>query len=463
MPRISTFRLYLLGVALLFVGYVVVEYNRPKPLNWSPTYINKDKIPYGTFVLYDQLPHLLGTDSVEAVRLPVYSQLTGRSTEQALTEAIQTNPEPDSTAEEATDAANAPTTDSIAAQTVEPADEEQYNTAHVELPLRSEHANYLFINETFGLSPLDARALLKYVAAGNDAFIAAENFTNFKTPFGDSLGCHLIAVDLPTHPGPKGLPIADSVTISFTNPGLARGRYRLPGAGASFRLAVDSGRVGRTLATDAQGRAVYVRIDYGRGHFYLCSVPLAFTNYYTLRPRTRHLAAAALSYLPARHTWWDEFQKQGPLGEQSLLRVLIAHDSLRTAYYLSLLGTLLFVLVYAQRRQRIIPIITPLPNTTLLFTRTVASLYRQGGNHALIAEKKVGLFLDFLRTRFQEASPDLGDEEFRERLSQKAGLPRPRVDDLLRLVNHARTAPQLNDQQLLKLSKALSDFRRESR
>ena len=77
MPQLTTFRLYLLGIGLLFGGYVALEYNRPKPLDWSPTYANKDKIPYGTYVLYDQLPRLLGTDSVEVVRLPVYNQLTG--------------------------------------------------------------------------------------------------------------------------------------------------------------------------------------------------------------------------------------------------------------------------------------------------------------------------------------------------------------------------------------------------
>ena len=119
--------------------------------------------------------------------------------------------------------------------------------------------------------------------------------------------------------------------------------------------------------------------------------------------------------------------------------------------------------VAARRRQRVIPTLKSLPNTTLLFTRTVAGLYRQGKSHALIAEKKVALFVDYLRTRFQETSPDFGDQEFRERLSQKSGVPRPRVDELLRLVNFARIAPQMTDQQLLLLSKALNDFRREAR
>ena len=441
MPQLTTFRLYLLGIALLFAGYITLEYNRPKPLDWSRTFINKDKIPYGTFALYDQLPRLLGSDSIEAIRLPVYSQLTGLAPDDDAARAIRTTQE--KLPKQAPDS-------SIAEQ------------PPVAIPLRDGRANYLFINESFELSRPDAQALLQFVARGNDAFVAAQSFDEAPQLLRDSLGFGTKDAKLVTHQRPKGLPVVDSVDLRFSNRTLTAAHLRLPGTDVEQRLVVDSGRVGRTLATDAQGRAVLVRLDHGQGHFYLCTAPLAFTNYYLLRPRSTAFAAAALAYLPARRTWWDEYQKQGPAGEQSLLRVVFAHEALRYAYYLTLAGGMLLALMAARRRQRIIPTIRSLPNTTLLFTRTVAGLYRQGSNHALIAEKKVGLFIDYLRTRFQETSPDFGDADFRERLSQKAGLPRPRVDELLRLVNFARTAPRMTDQQLLQLSRALSDFRREA-
>lgn len=514
MPQLTTFRLYLLGIALLFAGYVTLEYNRPKPLDWTPTYANKDKIPYGTYALYDQLPRLLGTDSIEVVRLPVYSQLTGLSldevtadsaraaTETTVTETTEATDststgdaatdadESDATETDATTTADArATTDTSAwstpaqAQTdtassnnetsddEEEGDEASASATHDDvpdfppssaMPLRPGAANYLFVNQSFELSRPDAQALLRFVARGNDAFIAAQSFSSSRGLLRDSVGFDVAEMDLATHRGPKGLPAVDSVDLRFTNPALAAARLRLPGTAVPQRLVVDSGRVGHTLATDARGRAVFVRLGYGRGHFYVCLAPLAFTNYYLLRPRSTAFAAAALAYLPARRTWWDEYQKQGPVGEQSVLRVVFAHDALRWAYYLALAGGLLFVLVEARRRQRIIPTLKPLPNTTLLFTRTVAGLYRQGRNHALIAEKKVSLFMDYLRTRFQETSPDLGDADFRERLAQKSGLARPRVDELLRLVNFARTAPQMTDRELLTLSRALTDFRREA-
>ncbi len=43
----------ILGV--LFVTYVVVEYYSPKPLDWTVTFAQNDKNPYGSYILYDRL------------------------------------------------------------------------------------------------------------------------------------------------------------------------------------------------------------------------------------------------------------------------------------------------------------------------------------------------------------------------------------------------------------------------
>ena len=476
----TSLRWYLLGLLGLFGAFVALEYYRPRPLDWRPTYLSKDKIPYGTYALFDQLPRLLGTDSVRVVRVAAFNQLTGIASQPTDNDndddpAAATQPAPtDSTATEtagenqttqkpgAPEAAAEPASEPTSEPAADTARATDTSTTARDIELRPARANYLFIDSDIQLAAPDARALLRYAAQGHDVFIAAEDFGG--RTLTDSLGFRSRAIN-------RGLlrldsaqaAALDSVSLRFSSPARRGPAYRLPGARASYRLTVAPGRPAATLATDAQGRAVLVRLSYGRGHFYLCSVPVAFTNYYVLRPATTGFAAGALSYLPPRPAWWDEYEKTGPQGEQSLLRVLLAHDGLRPALYLTLLGGLLLVAVAARRRQRIIPTIRPLPNTTLLFTRTVAGLYRQDRNHGLIAEKKVGLFQDYLRTRFQENNPDFGDEAFRERLAHKAGLPRPRVDELLRLVNFARTAPQVTDKQLLKLSRALNDFRREAR
>jgi hypothetical protein len=446
---------------LLFGGYVALEYYRPKPLDWSPTLSNKDKIPYGTYVVYDALPQVLGTDSVASVRLPIYNQLLGTEEPDAR-HGRPTNVTfaPDS----ATDESETDTAATEAAQD-EANDQAAAETEAAMTPLVATRASYLFINQGFSATRLETAALLRFVAAGHDVFIAAEDFGPERQGFlADTLGFRAYEADTTRQ---LATPRTDSVGVHLLRgrPGLPRAEFYFKPEAAGYRLALSKRRphLGATLAADERGRPVLVRLDHGRGHFYLCSVPLAFGNYWVLRPRAADFAFAALSYLPAgRPAWWDEYQKQGRLGEQSTLRVVMAHPALRTAYYLLLVTGLLFVLVEARRRQRIIPTLKPLPNTTLLFTRTVAGLYQQGRNHAQIAEKKTALFLDYLRTRFHEPTPDLGDEAFRERLSQKAGVPRPRIDELVRLINFARTAPAVTDRELLILSRAIHDFKRES-
>ena len=463
-------RLYLLGLLALLGAYVALEYYRPKPLDWRPTLSNADKIPYGTYALFDVLPQLLGTADVASVRHPIYNQFFDAN-EPELAEDLASQ---DSTATtKLRDSATVAAPDTVApdsavsgpvaraaapdsAATEEEVDEAAAPETAPRLP--EQPTTYLFINQSFSLSRLERPVLLQFIEAGNDVFIAAERFDTTLTR---ALGFRVSEADSTV--APPSLNGTDSVRVQFTNPTLKAAALRLPAWAASGRLAVTVGRPGTTLATDAQGRAVLIRLDWGRGHVYLCTVPLAFTNYFVLPPRQRQFALAALSYLPTgRPVWWDEYQKQGRVGEQSVLRVMLAHESLRLAYYLLWLTAVLFIVVEARRRQRIIPVLKPLPNTTLLFTRTVAGLYQQGRNHQRIAEKKVALFLDYLRTRFQEPAPDLADEDFRERLSQKAGLPRPRVEELIRLINFARTAPTVTNQELLKLSRAIHDFKRES-
>jgi hypothetical protein len=453
---VNSFRLYLLGLLVLFGAYVALEYYRPKPLDWNPTLSNADKIPYGTYALYDVLPQLLGTDEVTSVRLPVYNQFFDGDEPEAAEEFTS---EDSVSTSELRDSATVAAPDSVATDSTAaaPASEQEEEAPASPPHFPRQPTTYLFVNNSFSLSRLEQPALLQFIEAGNDVFIAAEQFDS---TFTNALGIRVVEADSASRPS---LTNADSVRVTFVNPALRAATLRLPAGAATARLAVPAGHAGIPLATDEQGRAVLVRLSRGRGHAYVCTVPLAFANYFVLPSRQRQFALAALSYLPVgRPVWWDEYQKQGRLGEQSVLRVLLAHESLRVAYYLLWATALLFIFIEARRRQRIIPVIKPLPNTTLLFTRTVAGLYQQSRNHQRIAEKKVALFLDYLRTRFQEPAPDLGEEAFRERLSQKAGLPRPRVEELVRLINFARTAPTVTDQELLKLSRAIHDFKRES-
>lgn len=114
------YRRYIALIGLLFGLLVLLEYLRPKPVDWTETLSRQDKIPYGTYALYNLLPDLFPGLPVQAVQEPIYNLLQ----------------------------------DSLA------------------------QGNYVFINPAFEVDTLNLNRLLDFVAHGNQVFIATEFMSN---------------------------------------------------------------------------------------------------------------------------------------------------------------------------------------------------------------------------------------------------------------------------------------------
>jgi hypothetical protein len=85
----------------------------------------------------------------------------------------------------------------------------------------------------------------------------------------------------------------------------------------------------------------------------------------------------------------DEYYKPNKFrAAQTPLRYILSVPAYRWAYYVAIFSILIYVVVYARRQQRIIPIIEPFKNLSLEFARTVGTLYYQQKDHRDLAEKK---------------------------------------------------------------------------
>ena len=60
-----TLKIYIAILVLIIVGIIFIDANRPKPINWSPTYALKDKIPFGLYVLDKEIKHLFPDEKIE--------------------------------------------------------------------------------------------------------------------------------------------------------------------------------------------------------------------------------------------------------------------------------------------------------------------------------------------------------------------------------------------------------------
>src|SRR5579871_5141807 len=95
---------------------------------------------------------------------------------------------------------------------------------------------------------------------------------------------------------------------------------------------------------------------------------------------------------------------------RKILCVLFLNRYLKWAYRIALITVIIFVFFEIKRRQRIIPVIEPLRNSTLDFVRTVGGVYFHQHNNKNIAEKKIQYFFEFIRSHFYLSTVYLDDE-----------------------------------------------------
>lgn len=210
------------------------------------------------------------------------------------------------------------------------------------------------------------------------------------------------------------------------------------------------------------GHTNYLRFRFGSGSLYLLTNPHMLTNYTLLTPQGAAFAENALSYLPpVKNVYWDEYQNHDIPEDLSPLRVIFSHESLSWAYYITLASLVLFVLYEVKRRQRIIPVIEPLKNTTLDFVTTVGNVYYEQRDNADIAIKKITYFADFLRTRYQ-LKFDFRDKDFADKLAQKTFLDRSFTQDLTEHITYLMVQSRISDQDLITLNNLIDKFYAQS-
>ena len=64
---------FIIPVTVIFIVMVLVKMFTPEPTDWKPSYSKNDKIPYGSFLLYEILPDLFAGSNIETTNLPFYN------------------------------------------------------------------------------------------------------------------------------------------------------------------------------------------------------------------------------------------------------------------------------------------------------------------------------------------------------------------------------------------------------
>ncbi len=393
-------KIYLIiGFSLLIV-YCVVQYNRPKPVDWNTTYLDSDKIPYGTFILYHQLNDIFPGATIRSSRQSIYNTLINSQKEKIY-----------------------------------------------------QPGSYLIITPKADVDKYDFEQLVDYMKKGNAVFIASFYMNRFLR---DTL-------KLKINSEPNFL-IDKKAKIHLVNPALnPKKTYAFDRQiGNQYFSKLDTSRA-VVLGKNQLNHANFVRYAFGKGFLYLMPTPDYFINYNLLQPAGNEYAAKVLSYLnPKGEIIWDEYAVAGAaeIGD-SPMRVFLSHAELRWAYYIALFSLLFFVLYEIKRRQRIIPVADPMRNTTVEFVQVVGQVYYQQRNNLNIASKKVTFLLEHIRSRYQLKTNEL-DQEFVQNLIQRSGADESLIKDILKYIDFVQTGKQLSDKELINFNHLTEQFYQQS-
>jgi hypothetical protein len=165
----------------------------------------------------------------------------------------------------------------------------------------------------------------------------------------------------------------------------------------------------------------------------------------------------ALSHLPAQNTLWDDYYKVGNKYTASALQYILSQESLKWAYYLLLGSIVLFIFFYGRRKQRIIPVIEPLKNTTVEFVQTVGNLYYQQKDYKNIAEKKISYFLDFIRNKYFIKASSYDDDTLK-RISEKSLIEIGIVKRIFREIEKIKSTEKISEEALTNINYQIEKF-----
>lgn len=387
-------------LAIVFIAVVVLQYIQPKPINWGHTYLKKDKIPFGCYAIYNLLESYGKTVVVNQQSI--------------------------------------------------------YNLNEKE---EDSLASLLIVNDRIELSKLDMKSLFKYIEKGNTVCIAANEFDQaiqdtfkLKTSY-NWVNLHHSLDSLLFKPlfeiryrAPK-----NNILKSYEYPQVTTETYFTSFDTTLFRVS----------SVNKKNNPVLLEANIGKGKLLISSLPDVFGNLFIVNHANRFYTYTLLSKIRNNSIIWDEYYKTYNVQEKGLFRFIFASDALYMAYCITILGLLFFMVFEMKRRQRPIPVIKPLQNSTLEFVDVISHVYFNSHNHKHIAEESIQYFYFYVRKKFHVNTNDINDELY-DTIHRLSNISREEVKKLFIYCENLKQAPALTENDLLELNNRINNFKQKS-
>ncbi|HEY4876833.1 MAG TPA: hypothetical protein VIH86_14740 [Puia sp.] len=406
MKKLSTYKFVLLILALTSVAGC--NFDNKKKLNRRVTLWRKDKIPYGTYYAFENLQYMF-----PSAKITINNSSPSRNNDFY--------------------AASYSTTESSG---------------------KSKKA-YVIISPQVVPNEYETSAMMSFVGDGNYIFISAFYIS-------DSL---MKSINAKTTVAHDMFSFKDTLRVIIKNPSdYNRVAFEYPGESyGSYVSSLDSDYAS-ILGTDEAGHANFIKFNYkGGGAVFLHLAPMTFTNFFLLYKDNKSYYDNAFSYLPKSiaEIKWDDYFRYPHYSNFSALKFLLSNPSFKWAFWLLLLLFLLIYLFESKRKQRMIPAIAPLRNTSLDFVRTIGRLYYQHRDNLNLANKMSVHFLGFVRTKYNLQTSFL-DQEFTDRLTYKSGYNKESVINIIEHIKSIQQQQLISDENLMAFNKEIELFYKQT-
>ncbi len=380
---------------IYIVVIIVFALLRPQEIDWRPVFTSYQKSPFASRILYEQLSDIFGERLIRT-RRPIYN----------LDHTIDADG----------------------------------------------RVLYLFITTAFRPADQDLTRLLDFVSAGNVAFIASESLSQ---RFTDTLGFDLVR-HYSANPNISRWYYEDNISLHLKN---APSQEWDAAVRMTYTSVMHKESGSDTLGYMQSDQPNFVRIDFGLGTFFVHTYPYIFSNYHMLKSGNEEYIAHALSEIPQCQRWiWDDYYKGDEVPKASHpFAALSRSQSFRWAYWLGIVALILFIVFTAKRRQRVIPVIAPVRNTTLDFVRTIGDLYFHRSDHKNLIEKKIGLVRSFLFKRYRIRLSDFSNAEA-DAVAKRTGHPQHLIRSLFGQMDQLQNAQSVGAGDLISLNEKLDRF-----
>jgi len=394
---------YIVIIVITIAILMLLQYNKPKEINWFPSYVSQHKIPYGTLVLNDIIEKKISKNS-QQISLPPY----------------------------------------------------EFIDSHTDI-----EGTYFFVNKNINFDEAELNSLLNWTTKGNTLFIASNNF-------GENL---LDTLKLETSSLFAGFGDENSQLHQLVNPKLKTENYKFGKDDfINFFKKID------TLNTKVLGivdnyndstalkehHINVIQQPFGQGKIILSTFPEAFTNYFILKDNNRNYTAGLLSYIDDSKTIYiDNHYKAGKSFYTSPMHLFLNTKEFMWAYYITIIGVIIYIFFEGKRKQRAIPIVNPLKNQTLAFTRTIANMYFEKGEQQPIVMHKIEHFLEHIRSHFHISTLEQNDE-FYTNLALRSSHSYDEIKKIFNYIDTIKNQQKIADTSVIKLNTLIEKFKKQS-